>query len=234
MTRFYVPPDFAEESASWGANCGPVALSGMIGKPLAEIRPLVGDFKGYMNARDMIAAIRAAGHDGQLVKVEPTWRGIGLVRIQFEGPWTKPGVPAAAALKHTHWVGSCGPEHVLDVNFEPLRWDTWDVWEREIGPMLVAETPKATGWSIRDVIIRKAIHTCHAEGCKLPVPPAMFMCRSHWYALPKPLRDAVWRVYVPGQEKRKDPTDEYLRVSQEAIEWLAAKEGRRATAGGGA
>ncbi len=51
----------------------------------------------------------------------------------------------------------------------------------------------------------------------------MFMCRGHWYALPKPMRDAIWAVYVPGQETRKDPSPEYLEVAQECISYLEAR-----------
>lgn len=68
-------------------------------------------------------------------------------------------------------------------------------------------------------------HTCHAMGCDLPVPPKMFMCRKHWYSLPKAMRDAIWDEYVPGQEVRKDPTEAYLNVSTRAVRWLAVKEG---------
>jgi hypothetical protein len=46
--------------------------------------------------------------------------------------------------------------------------------------------------------------------------------------LPKSTRDAVWAVYVPGQEVRKDPTDEYIDVAWDAVRWLAVKEGRLA------
>lgn len=70
-----------------------------------------------------------------------------------------------------------------------------------------------------------AAHHCHARGCKTAVPPKMFMCKRHWYMLPKRLRDAVWATYRPGQEVTKDPSDMYMAVSREAIEWLARHEG---------
>jgi hypothetical protein len=53
----------------------------------------------------------------------------------------------------------------------------------------------------------------------------MFMCKKHWYMLPKATRDAVWAVYVPGQEERMDPTPEYLEVTSKAIANLAIEEG---------
>ena len=69
-----------------------------------------------------------------------------------------------------------------------------------------------------------SVHTCHAEDCDTPVPPRMFMCRYHWFMLPRSMRNAIWREYVPGQEQRKDPSEGYVRVATEAVKWLAARE----------
>jgi hypothetical protein len=69
-------------------------------------------------------------------------------------------------------------------------------------------------------------HLCHAYGCPNPVPPSMFMCQRHWYLLRKPLRNAVWREYTPGQEKTKTPTLRYLCVQQFAIAAIALFEGK--------
>lgn len=65
-------------------------------------------------------------------------------------------------------------------------------------------------------------HTCHWPGCDAAVPPAMWGCRKHWYALPKALRDKVWRAYRPGQETTKTPSAEYLAVAREVQDWIAA------------
>ncbi|HZU00876.1 MAG TPA: hypothetical protein VFA10_14510 [Ktedonobacteraceae bacterium] len=55
-------------------------------------------------------------------------------------------------------------------------------------------------------------HTCHHPQCDIPVPPRLLACRSHWYMLPKALRDQVWQKYRPGQEKDKQPSQAYLDV----------------------
>ncbi len=49
------------------------------------------------------------------------------------------------------------------------------------------------------------------------------MCKKHWFALPKPMRDAVWAAYRPGQEVTRDPSREYLEASRAAIEYLGPK-----------
>lgn len=73
-------------------------------------------------------------------------------------------------------------------------------------------------------------HTCHATGCEVNVPPAMLMCKRHWYMVPRPLRDRVWRLYRPGQEIDKRPTREYLEAAEAAI--AAVAEAEEAAAGG--
>ena len=40
------------------------------------------------------------------------------------------------------------------------------------------------------------------------------------FRLPKPMRDAIWRVYRPGQEVTKDPSREYLATARACIRYL--------------
>lgn len=51
----------------------------------------------------------------------------------------------------------------------------------------------------------------------------MFMCKSHWYALRRPMRDAIWAEYTSGQERTKMPSLRYLAVQQRAIGEVAFK-----------
>ena len=71
-------------------------------------------------------------------------------------------------------------------------------------------------------------HTCHAEGCSAIVPPRLFGCRKHWAMVPKWLQAALYRVYVPGQEIRKNPTRAYLMVQTRCRLAIAEKEGKPA------
>ena len=64
------------------------------------------------------------------------------------------------------------------------------------------------------------LHHCHWPGCDKQVPPAMWGCREHWYALPHHLRIRVWAAYRIGQEIRMDPSPEYIKVAKEVQEWI--------------
>lgn len=67
-------------------------------------------------------------------------------------------------------------------------------------------------------------HHCHAWRCRVHVPPAMLMCRPHWYMVPRALRDAVWATYRPGQERDKKPSRAYMTAAIAAINAVAERE----------
>jgi hypothetical protein len=62
-------------------------------------------------------------------------------------------------------------------------------------------------------------HTCHWPGCTMPVSPAMWGCKTHWFRLPHRLRARIWATYRPGQEVDKKPSKEYIEVAQEVQAW---------------
>ncbi len=75
----------------------------------------------------------------------------------------------------------------------------------------------------RDYVLRQKQtrkHSCHWPGCDKQVPPAMWGCKTHWFRLPKELRDRVWATYRPGQEKDMTPSKEYLAVADEVQQWI--------------
>ncbi len=92
-------------------------------------------------------------------------------------------------------------------------------------------------WSLPVVLSHPATveqtvsHLCHAHGCYTAVPPKMFMCKLHWFALPADLRDAIWREYRPGQEITKDPSPRYMAVQKLAVARSAFKPNDEKAAG---
>lgn len=68
-------------------------------------------------------------------------------------------------------------------------------------------------------------HACHAIGCTANVPPRMFACRRHWFALRRATQQAIWREYRHGQEIDKRPSTRYLAVQRFAVAELARLDG---------
>ncbi len=149
----------------WGCNCGPAAIAAVLGMSLDEVRPHMGDFesKRYTNPTLMWASLRSLGvrfsfRGGDLGR--ENWPSYGLARIQWEGPWTKPGVPERARYRHTHWVGvnSRNPHNVgiFDVNAlgNGTGWCDVMEWVGVIVPWILKEcVPGADGrWHITHAV----------------------------------------------------------------------------------
>ena len=54
----------------------------------------------------------------------------------------------------------------------------------------------------------------------------MFMCRSHWFSLPRTLQNKIWAAYREGQENDWQPSREYCLAAIEAVTYIAMQEGK--------
>jgi len=70
-------------------------------------------------------------------------------------------------------------------------------------------------------------HTCHWPGCNKQVPPALWGCKEHWFALPQRLRIKVWAAYRIGQEVKMNPSVHYIAVIKEVEQWIEENYGNR-------
>lgn len=61
---------------------------------------------------------------------------------------------------------------------------------------------------------------CPVAGCTNKHDRSMLMCRGHWFSVPKPLRDELWRAYRSEEGVFSEAYDE----AREAC--IAAAEGR--------
>jgi hypothetical protein len=68
-------------------------------------------------------------------------------------------------------------------------------------------------------------HTCHATNCKAKILPEMFMCKRHWFKLPKTIRDRIWREYRPGQCDDWKISSEYVEAAKAGVRYIAELEG---------
>jgi hypothetical protein len=165
------PPRFTLADADrahseWGCNCGPAALAAIVGLTLDEVRPHMGDFeqKGYTNPTMMLHALESVGAQfrsrglADNVKLLD-WPRYGLARIQWEGPWTNPGVPIRARYRQTHWVGAAhrnGDIGVFDINCinNGTGWVALGEWRDIVVPYILKGcVPRANGkWHITHAI----------------------------------------------------------------------------------
>jgi hypothetical protein len=131
-----------------------------MGMMLEEVRPHLGDFerKGYTNPKLMFETLDRIGRPRR--RIGRQLPNFGLVLIQWEGPWTEPGVPPRAAYRHTHWVGWCtksryGDEAAFDVNALGGRdfngWVYYAAWSTVVVPWIVQNcVPRGNGrWHVK-------------------------------------------------------------------------------------
>lgn len=167
---------------TWKFNCGPAAICAVLGLTPDEVRPFLGDFeaKGYTNPTLMYDSLARLGAKwvpmewprsarpsptGFSVPPRPVmgWPKLGLVRIQWEGPWTGHGVPFRARYRQTHWIGArrrtitegivqaitppAEPIDIFDVNCMCVGgWVPLAEWSGQVVPWLLHELyPKANG-----------------------------------------------------------------------------------------
>lgn len=139
--------DEAQAAAdTWGCNCGPGAIAAICGLTLDEARPHLGDFerKKYTNPTLMWAILNSIGARWRCDGGQPrAWPRFGLARVQWEGPWTQPGVPMVARYRHTHWVGSWrdgNATQIFDINAMCVGgWLPLSEWAGQLVPWLLRE-----------------------------------------------------------------------------------------------
>lgn len=155
-TLLFDSTDCDVANQAWGCNCGPASLAAALVVTLDSVRPWVeaAGFaeKRYMSPTMMKAALRAANRPFESRDIHGPLKGFtthGLMRIQWHGPWTQPGMNPKWAYWYTHWIAGwwCSGRVILfDVNggLMPL-----DEWEDEIVPAITKAIPRADGrWSI--------------------------------------------------------------------------------------
>ena len=72
-------------------------------------------------------------------------------------------------------------------------------------------------------------HSCHAIACKTRTKPEKFMCRRHWFYLPRNIRSAVYLHYRDGQCEDWKISNAYADTAQRAIRIVAEQEGLTVT-----
>ena len=151
----FTPADL-EAAQVWKCSCGHASLAAIAGMTLPEARGCFDQLVGYVNPSMMYdalerACLRFKGYalGGRTTKLD--FPRFGLARIQWDGPWTEPGVPIAARYVHTHWIATDRrqfPCDVFDINWmDRGGWCAKSQWF-EIADKIIASIPRADGWYV--------------------------------------------------------------------------------------
>lgn len=153
----FTQDEFESASREWGCNCGPSALAFACQVSLGKVREAIVGFdeKRYTSPSMMSGGIRAVGMDFDAVE-NPSVDAMchetpALVRVQWTGPWTQPGVNPKWAYWHTHWVATwrqpaMKPGHaslVFDCNAGVTMLDDWVA---NVVPTLTTAPRADGGW----------------------------------------------------------------------------------------
>lgn len=61
-------------------------------------------------------------------------------------------------------------------------------------------------------------HLCPVKGCGKRVPLDQLMDKTHWYMVPKPLRNAVWAAWQDGEGAGSPQHDAAVDAAVRAVE----------------
>jgi hypothetical protein len=61
--------------------------------------------------------------------------------------------------------------------------------------------------------LRHRADRCPISGCGEQIDPSRLMCRRHWYAVPRQLRDRVWATWRSGRAAGSDEHREAVRLA---------------------
>lgn len=59
------------------------------------------------------------------------------------------------------------------------------------------------------------VHLCTWPGCRRPIPLSEWGCKSHWFTLPKEIRDEIWQGYSRGKL-----SPEWIEANEKALTWI--------------
>jgi hypothetical protein len=114
----------------WKASCGPHSIAAACQLTLEEVRRAMPPYKGWMSPTMVGETLRSLGRPYTLRKGMKTRELCeGINRIQWEGKWLNPGVPARVAYFHTHYVAHRAG-WVLCTACLTASWIPVHVWQR--------------------------------------------------------------------------------------------------------
>jgi len=149
---------------AWRFNCGPSALCAVTSTKPEDALRVLPQFRerGYTNPTMMRAGLKALGATWKELRSESgavnlahgvisPLPAFGLVRVQWGGRWTNPGVPIRARYRYSHWIAIAG-DQIFDINAMCVGgWLPFQEWAGQLVPWLLREVygnkPTGQWWS---------------------------------------------------------------------------------------
>lgn len=159
-TPYKLPYDALESleaNSAWGANCGPHSIAAYCHVHLETVRlAMPAPFKRWMNPSNISETLRYLRVQSDLASCakkmqRPPDSLRAIMRIQWEGSWLKPGVPAKAAYCHTHYIAVLPGALVMDTFQDPSIVQPWEAWQTGLEAAIREHMPKVTGWHFTHV-----------------------------------------------------------------------------------
>jgi hypothetical protein len=105
----FTAEDSARANRLWKATCGPHSIAAATGKTLGEIGAAMNDaglnYRGWMSPTQVSKTLEWLKIPHTLTKGLKTMEPCnGISRVQWEGKWLNPGMPARIAYFHTHLI----------------------------------------------------------------------------------------------------------------------------------
>ena len=75
-------------------------------------------------------------------------------------------------------------------------------------------------------------HECPAAGCDRKIGYGLLMCRSHWYMVPKSIRDTVWKAWEHGEGAGTPGHSAAIRAAIKSVNDRLAAKGVTSAPGG--
>ncbi len=150
MKLNFTEADSDRANTDWGANCGPHSLAAALWLDLSTVRDFMPEFaaKGFTTPTMIEAALDRAGiRYERTTKLRTTDLCEGISRIQWDGPWLKPGVPFGAAYQKTHWVAHSSGFVFCTAIWAPFGWTPIADW-RKLVVDCCQEIKACTGWHV--------------------------------------------------------------------------------------
>lgn len=129
---FYTADESTAANKAWKATCGPHSIAAACGVNLDAVKHAMDladvNYRGWMSPTQVTRTLHALNRKFDLrsgLKTMMLCQGIN--RVQWEGPWLKPGVPARVAYFQTHLV-AFSHGWVLCTACETAKWIRAEEW----------------------------------------------------------------------------------------------------------